>query len=211
MGLSRDERTTRKNLKTQQVNQFSAEPIGCCACATERITPRDESFFPSHIKDSFKNDSSLLITPKPSVADSSVLCRWNQIRSWAWGNFGVFRIFCKTNFCELVLGFSLNLGKNIAVQFSGLSRSIIIKNMVKFILWEAITGSFRKGACPNIPKSLNENSKLHETRWAHATGDSKQACKVSGRSDHSWRYNRKHKRLKTYFYGKSPGFAKVLF
>ncbi len=32
----------------------STEPIGWCACATERITP----FFPSHIKDSFKiNDS----------------------------------------------------------------------------------------------------------------------------------------------------------
>ncbi len=44
----------------------STEPIGCCACATERITPRDDSFFPSHIKDlfwmneSFKNDPSLL-------------------------------------------------------------------------------------------------------------------------------------------------------
>ncbi len=41
---------------------------GCCACATERITPRGDSFFPSHIKDSFKmnksfkNDPSLVFT-----------------------------------------------------------------------------------------------------------------------------------------------------
>ncbi len=101
MGLSRDERMTRKTRSLERwTNQFSfrlrlhrlslwgchvmnerldsknpktrnrwtnssTEPIECCACATERITPRDDSFFPSHIKDlfkmneSFKNDPSL--------------------------------------------------------------------------------------------------------------------------------------------------------
>ncbi len=53
---------------SKQVNYLtnsSTEPTGCCACATERITPRDDSFFTSHIKDSFKknelfkNDPSL--------------------------------------------------------------------------------------------------------------------------------------------------------
>lgn len=29
--------------------------------------------------------------------------------------------------------------------------------------WEAILGSFRKPACPNLPKSLNEISKLYES------------------------------------------------
>ncbi len=64
---SRDERTTRKNLKiwNRWINS-STEPIGWYACATEQITPRDDSFFQSHIKDSFKmnelfkNDPSLL-------------------------------------------------------------------------------------------------------------------------------------------------------
>ncbi len=38
----------------------STDAIGWCTCATERITPRDDSFFPSHIKDLFKmNDPSL--------------------------------------------------------------------------------------------------------------------------------------------------------
>ncbi len=57
--------------------------------------------------------------------------------------------------------------KNTAVQFSGLTISIMIKNMLISTLWEAITGCFRKGACPNIPKSiysLKENSKRQETR-----------------------------------------------
>ncbi len=60
----------------------------------------------------------------------------------------------KTYFCELVLGFSTRSEKkNTAVQFAGLFRSTIIKNMLKCILWEAIKGPFRKGASPNIPKS----------------------------------------------------------
>ncbi len=41
--------------------------------------------------------------------------------------------------------------------------------MLQFTIWEAKTGSFRKGAGPNLLKillSLKENSKLHET-WDH--------------------------------------------
>ncbi len=41
----------------------STEPIGWCACATERITPRDDSFFSSHIKDLFKMNESFKTDP----------------------------------------------------------------------------------------------------------------------------------------------------
>ncbi len=58
MRLSRDERTTQTpRLETGELIR----------CRTYRITPRDDSFFPSHIKDSFnmnesfKNDPSLLV------------------------------------------------------------------------------------------------------------------------------------------------------
>ena len=46
----------------------------------------------------------------------------------------------KTYFRELVLGFPLNLDQTTTEQFSGLFRSIIIKKMLNFVLWLAITG-----------------------------------------------------------------------
>ncbi len=59
----------------------------------------------------------------------------------------------KTYFCELVLGFSTQSEKkNTAVQFAGLFRSKISKNMLKCILWEAIKGPLEKEPVQIYPK-----------------------------------------------------------
>ncbi len=59
----------------------------------------------------------------------------------------------KTYFCELVSGFLINLDQTTAVIFSGLSRSIIIKKMLNFVLWLAITGHLGKGHGHIYPKA----------------------------------------------------------
>ncbi len=66
----------------------------------------------------------------------------------------------KTYFCKLVSGFSLNLDQTTAVIFSGISGSIIIKKKLKFVLWLAITGSFKKGSWPHIPKLMKPKRNL---------------------------------------------------
>ncbi len=67
----------------------------------------------------------------------------------------------KTYFCELVLGFSLSLDQTTAVQFYGLSISVIIRmeNLWKFVLWLAITGHLEKGSGHVYPKAYKTQTK----------------------------------------------------
>ncbi len=73
-----------KNPKTRnRWTNSSTEPLGWCACATERITPRNESFFSSLIKDpfkmneSFKTDPSLATSARAAKESGSYLCASN--------------------------------------------------------------------------------------------------------------------------------------
>ncbi len=70
-----------KNPKTRnRWTNSSTEPLGWCACATEQITPRNESFFSSLIKDpfkmneSFKTDPSLATSARAAKESGSYLC-----------------------------------------------------------------------------------------------------------------------------------------
>ncbi len=49
------------------ISHVMNERLGWCACATERIIPRDDSFFSSHIKDSFKMNESFKNDPSRLV------------------------------------------------------------------------------------------------------------------------------------------------
>ena len=69
----------------------------------------------------------------------------------------------KTYFCELVLGFMLNLDQTTAVQFSGLSRLIIIKKMLNFVVWLLVTLSFREGAWPKYTQMPIKSKKNLKT------------------------------------------------
>ncbi len=73
-----------KNPKTRnRWPNSSTEPLGWCACATERITPRNDSFFSSLIKDpfkmneSFKTDPSLATSARATNESGSYLCASN--------------------------------------------------------------------------------------------------------------------------------------
>ncbi len=73
-----------KNPKTRnRWTNSSTEPLGWCACATERITPRNDSFFSSLIKDSFKmnesfkTDPSLATSARAAKESGSYLCASN--------------------------------------------------------------------------------------------------------------------------------------
>ncbi len=55
-----------------------------------------------------------------------------QIQSWAWWNFRVFHIFCKTYFCKVVLGFLPDRNQTSAERFSGEWISITIKKSWTF-------------------------------------------------------------------------------
>ncbi len=78
LSLVQDERTTRNRWTNS-----STEPLGWCACATERITPRNDSFFSSLIKDSFKinesfkTDPSLATSARAANESGSYLCASN--------------------------------------------------------------------------------------------------------------------------------------
>ncbi len=57
------------NERVKKPKDSTAEPTW--SCVTERITPRDDSFFPSHIKDSFKMNKSFKNHPSQvQTADS---------------------------------------------------------------------------------------------------------------------------------------------
>ncbi len=73
-----------KNLKARnRWTNSSTEPLGWCACMTERITPRNDSFFSSLIKDSFKmnesfkTDPSLATSARATKESGSYLCASN--------------------------------------------------------------------------------------------------------------------------------------
>ncbi len=67
-----------KNPKTRnRWTNSSTEALGWCACATERITPRNDSFFSSLIKDLFKTDPSLATSARAAKESGSYLCASN--------------------------------------------------------------------------------------------------------------------------------------
>ncbi len=101
-----------KNPKTwNRWTNSSTEPIGCCACGTERITPRDDSFFPSYIKDSFKmnesfkNDSSLISSANlqiniPLLVQACYLYRKHTLFQSQSSDCTVHKIFAFINFTD---------------------------------------------------------------------------------------------------------------
>ncbi len=70
----------------------------------------------------------------------------------------------KTYFCELVLGFLLSLDQTTAVILSGLSRSIIIKKILNFVLWLAVTGSLKRCVAKYTQKPIKPRRKLETLR-----------------------------------------------
>ncbi len=60
-----------------ETGELIPEPLGWCACATERITPRNNSFFSSLIKDPFKTDPSQATSARAAKESGSYLCASN--------------------------------------------------------------------------------------------------------------------------------------
>ncbi len=82
-----------KNPKTRnRWTNSSTEPLGWCACATERITPRNDSFFSSLIKDPFQKWMNRS-RPTPSLATSARAAKES-------GSY-LYASYCYTNGCSL--------------------------------------------------------------------------------------------------------------
>ncbi len=104
-------RSSRKTQKTwNRWTNSSTEPIGWCACATERITPRDDSFFSSHIKDSFKMNKSFKTDPSLfHILDLRWLCSWQLVLVLS---LLVFPVFCFSNKISFTRDEQLNIWQN---------------------------------------------------------------------------------------------------
>ncbi len=71
----------------------------------------------------------------------------------------------KTYFCELVPGFLPDRNQTSLGQFSGLSRSIIIKKKLNFAFWFTIIGSFiERGVSKYTQMPINHKGKLRTSQ-----------------------------------------------